>query len=104
MGPSGIHRMISDWEDKSATAICMMALCESANSPIQIFKGDIKGSIVSPRGDNKFGWDPCFQPDGYEQTFSEMDDSLKNQISHRFHSLKALREYLINLNTTRDEN
>jgi len=99
IGPNGIHRMIKDWSNKSATAICMMALCEGVEGPIRIFKGEIKGSIVEPRGDNQFGWDPCFQPEGYEQTFAEMDISVKNRISHRFNSLTSLREYLINLKT-----
>ena len=84
-------------EIKAATATCMMAFCESSDSPIHVFKGSIKGNIVPPRGDNKFGWDPCFQPVGYDQTFAEMDIAMKNQISHRYHSLNALREYLMSL-------
>ncbi|KAI2799658.1 hypothetical protein BLOT_011564 [Blomia tropicalis] len=97
LGPNGIHRMISDWTDKTATAICMIAYSEAAEKPIQVFKGICKGTIVKPRGDNQFGWDPCFQPDGFDQTFAEMDVKVKNEMSHRFNSLKALREYLIQL-------
>lgn len=97
VGPSGLHRMISDWPDKSATAICMMGLQERADGPVKIFKGTIKGSIVAPQGDNQFGWDPVFQPEGYQQTFAQMDVKVKNTISHRYQCLAALQEYLIGL-------
>ena len=40
------------------------------------------------------GWDPVFQPDGYDTTFAEMDKSVKNTFSHRFKALDALRTYL----------
>ena len=98
MGPRGLYRMLTDWPDnRGATAICMMALQEGADGPVQVFRGDIKGSIVSPRGDNQFGWDPVFQPEGHQLTFAEMDVAVKNGISHRSRCLAALREYLIGL-------
>lgn len=99
IGPQGIYRMIKDWNDKNATAICMIAFCEKADCPIQVFKGTVRGNIVQPKGNNLFGWDPCFRPEGYDQTFAEMDSSIKNKISHRFNALNSLREYLINWNT-----
>lgn len=40
-------------------------------------------------------WDPIFQPDGFEQTYAEMEKDLKNSISHRYRSLDLLREYLV---------
>ncbi|EDL80209.1 inosine triphosphatase (nucleoside triphosphate pyrophosphatase) (mapped), isoform CRA_c [Rattus norvegicus] len=46
-----------------------------------------------PRGSRDFGWDPCFQPDGYEQTYAEMPKAEKNTISHRFRALFKLQEY-----------
>jgi inosine/xanthosine triphosphate pyrophosphatase family protein len=41
-----------------------------------------------------FGWDPVFQPDGFDGTYAELDKDLKNTISHRYRSLKLVREYL----------
>ena len=35
---------------------------------VLIFKGITRGKIVEPRGDNKFGWDPVFEPDGHGKT------------------------------------
>ncbi|KAM5322244.1 inosine triphosphate pyrophosphatase-like [Glossophaga mutica] len=52
-----------------------------------------QGRIVVPRGCRDFGWDPCFQPDGYEQTYTEMPKAEKNAISHRFRALRELQEY-----------
>lgn len=42
---------------------------------------------MQPRGDNKFGWDPIFQPDGFDGTFAEMEAEVKNSISHRYRAL-----------------
>ena len=50
----------------------------------EVFKGIIAGSLVWPmRGENGHGYDPIFLPDGYNQTFGEMDRWEKNRISHR---------------------
>lgn len=49
-----------------------------------MFVGRTPGRIVAARGPAaSFGWDPIFLPDGFEQTFAEMDKSVKNTISHR---------------------
>lgn len=50
----------------------------------EVFEGRMDGRIVWPmRGDRGHGYDPIFQPDGYEETFGEMDRWEKNKISHR---------------------
>lgn len=50
----------------------------------EIFEGQVHGRVVWPmRGDNGFGFDPVFQPDGKEQTFGEMDPAEKHAMSHR---------------------
>ncbi len=47
------------------------------------FVGRTEGRVVPARGGGTFGWDPIFQPDGFDVTFAEMDKQLKNTISHR---------------------
>ncbi|MCR5197842.1 MAG: non-canonical purine NTP pyrophosphatase, partial [Prevotella sp.] len=42
-----------------------------------------------------FGYDPIFRPDGYEQTFADLGEEVKNQISHRARALKKLCDYLL---------
>lgn len=61
---------------------------------IKYFEGVIKGKIVHPRGETKFGWDPIFQPEGYDKTFAEMGIEEKNTISMRRLAMNKLDNYL----------
>lgn len=60
------------------------------------FHGDIYGQVVPPRGNKDFGWGPIFQPDGYTQTFGEMEREEKNAISMRAIAFGKFKEYLNN--------
>lgn len=56
----------------------------------EVFEGYVEGTLVWPiRGADGFGYDPMFQPDGYDQTFGEMDRWEKNKISHRARAIDA---------------
>ena len=58
-------------------------------------EGRCFGTIAeSPSGASGFGYDPVFVPDGYDQTFAEMGDELKNSISHRARAMQKLMEFL----------
>lgn len=55
----------------------------------EVFEGVMPGQLVWPiRGSHGFGYDPMFQPDGYDITCAQMDPAEKNQISHRGRALK----------------
>ena len=54
IGPQGLWKMVQNFSDHSAYAMCTFAYCEPGNSPI-LFKGITNGTIVPPRGDNNFG-------------------------------------------------
>ncbi|XP_038045422.1 inosine triphosphate pyrophosphatase-like [Patiria miniata] len=96
LGPSGLHRLLTGWEDKSAYALCTFAYSNgNPNDPVQTFIGKTHGTIVSPRGPPSFGWDPCFQPDGFSETYAEMESATKNSISHRGKALKMLAEHFL---------
>lgn len=59
------------------------------------FQGVIMGEItLRERGNNGFGYDPVFVPEGFHVTFAEMAPELKNKISHRAIAVKGLVEYL----------
>jgi XTP/dITP diphosphohydrolase len=59
------------------------------------FEGQVSGKITKElRGDEGFGYDPVFVPDGFEKTFAEMPADLKNQISHRANAINRLLEHL----------
>lgn len=58
----------------------------------EVFPGVMEGQVVWPmRGDQGHGYDPIFQPDGYDQTFGEMDRWEKNKISHRAKAVAKLK-------------
>jgi XTP/dITP diphosphohydrolase len=62
-----------------------------------IFEGKIEGKITeSFKGNNGFGYDPIFQPNGYEQCFAEMSLSEKTQISHRGIAVAKLAAFINN--------
>ncbi|KAM6163800.1 inosine triphosphate pyrophosphatase [Rhynchocyon petersi] len=97
--PEGLYQLLAGFEDKSAYALCTFALATGdPGEPVRLFRGRTSGQIVVPRGCRDFGWDPCFQPDGYEQTYAEMPKAEKNAISHRFRALRELQEYFSNSN------
>ena len=59
------------------------------------FEGIVEGQIqTAPRGAGGFGYDPIFQPDGYDRTFAEMSIDEKNTISHRARALTKMIAYL----------
>lgn len=60
-----------------------------------LFEGIVKGEIIrEKRGSSGFGYDPIFVPEGYEQTFAEMGNEIKNKISHRALAVNKLCEFL----------
>jgi XTP/dITP diphosphohydrolase len=60
-----------------------------------LFEGMVKGDItLMPSGDKGFGYDPVFRPEGYKETFAQMDLTKKNSISHRARAIQNLVEFL----------
>ena len=93
-GREGLYKMLVGFEDKSAYAQCIFAFCEGPDATPIVFVGRCTGTIVAPQGENAFGWDPIFMPDGHSETFAQMNMHVKNQISHRGNALKIVKEYL----------
>lgn len=68
------------------------------NNNLQTFTGICKGEITKTKhGDKGFGYDPIFKPNTFNQTFAEMDLSLKNSIGHRGKAVTKLVEFLKSL-------
>ena len=78
-------------DDRSAHFSCVLAL-KVPNEDIRCFEGRVDGKIIEQRrGNNGFGFDPVFVPDGFEKTFAEMSGEEKTKISHRG---RAVKEFL----------
>ena len=62
---------------------------------IHQFEGIVNGEIIRERrGGEGFGYDPIFQPEGYDKTFAELGMDIKNHISHRARAVAKLAEFL----------
>lgn len=96
LGLDGLYNLLAAYDDKSAHARCIFALCAGPGKPVHLFEGRTLGKIVPARGDNQFGWDPVFEPDeSGGLTYAEMPKEAKNIISHRYRALAKLTDWLV---------
>ena len=76
---------------RDAHFVCALAIAWPNDGQSESFEGRVDGKLVwPPRGDKGFGYDPMFVPEGYEQTFGEMDPDEKHAISHRARAFRKL--------------
>ena len=82
------------WHERSARFVCCAAFYVPGEEP-HIEEGEVPGHIaVSPFGENGFGYDPLFVPDGFDMTFAEMSVTEKHEISHRGRAFAKMRSWL----------
>ncbi|XP_027116741.1 inosine triphosphate pyrophosphatase isoform X2 [Coffea arabica] len=93
IGHEGLNNLLMAYEDKSAYALCIFSLALGPNMEPITFLGKTAGKIVPAKGPNDFGWDPVFQPDGYNETYAEMPKEEKNKISHRSKALSLVKSH-----------
>jgi len=87
---------MKDNPDKTAYFNCTMALVID-ETQAEVFEGIMEGVILPvPRGENGFGYDPVFVPNGYDKTVAELPAEEKNAISHRALALKKVADFLKN--------
>ncbi|MGO1370137.1 RdgB/HAM1 family non-canonical purine NTP pyrophosphatase [Senegalia sp. (in: firmicutes)] len=80
-----------DFNERNAEFRTVIAIVLE-DKTIKTLTGICKGKIALERkGDNDFGYDPLFIPDGYDKTFAELGPEIKDKISHRANALKLLR-------------
>ncbi|MBQ9088478.1 MAG: RdgB/HAM1 family non-canonical purine NTP pyrophosphatase [Lentisphaeria bacterium] len=84
--PERIAKLLSELDgcgNRRARFVCAISIAFNGEV-LETFEGTVEGNItLAPRGEGGFGYDPVFQPDGYDQTFGELPQEVKNQISHR---------------------
>ncbi len=75
------------------TVIALARSCEEAD--FTLFEGTVEGTIATaPRGDEGFGYDPVFVPEGHDKTFAQLGEAVKNSISHRARAAAKLARHL----------
>lgn len=85
-----INTLLGGTADRRATFVCALALAWP-DGHVEAFEGVVSGTLCwPPRGENGFGYDPFFVPDGHQVTFGEMDPDAKHAISHRADAFRQL--------------
>lgn len=85
-------------KSRKAHFSCVVSLA-FPDGKYELFEGRIDGTIADKKmlGEEGFGYDPLFIPDGYDISFAQMPKSEKNKISHRGRAMQKFKEYLVNL-------
>lgn len=87
-----LEKLAGEENRKACFRTCIALIYEGGT---HFFDGVVEGHIITEkRGDGGFGYDPLFVPDGYEKTFAEMGNEVKNNISHRAKAVEKLAEFL----------
>ena len=93
---NNMNKLLSNLENETnRKANFKTVICLNINGEQHLFTGIINGKIIKEKiGDNGFGYDPIFVPDGYTKTFAELTMEEKSSISHRGQAVKQLVEFL----------
>ena len=91
--PEGIIKLLANERNRKASVSTCIAYADETGT--FAFTGTIYGEISSVlKGENGFGYDPIFIPDGYSKTYAEMTSDEKNQISMRKIALLKFKEFM----------
>ncbi len=94
VGCEGMIKMLDPFDSRDAFALCVVAVHDGRE--IKIARGEVKGTIaLETRGENGFGWDSIFIPDGETRTYGEMQAEEKNAVSHRRRALENLKKQFL---------
>lgn len=95
---ANMNKLLQKMKDKeNRKAQFRTAIALILNGKEYLFEGIVRGSIITEkRGNSGFGYDPIFVPENYKETFAELGNDIKNQISHRAEAVKKLIEFLSN--------
>jgi XTP/dITP diphosphohydrolase len=82
-------------ENRTARFVCSIAIADPVGELVHSAEGICNGTIAQkPSGKGGFGYDPLFIPDGYENTFGELPEAVKQKISHRFRAFEQIIPFL----------
>ena len=82
-------------KNRTARFVCSMAIADAGGEIVHSAEGICDGRIAQkPHGTGGFGYDPLFIPDGFENTFGELSNDVKQKISHRFRAFEQIMPFL----------
>jgi len=90
LGVERVWELAKPLDDRRAAFRCVIAYADADG--VETFTGAVNGTVVAPRGEGGFGYDPIFEYDG--STFAEMTIEEKNAFSHRARALSKLADWL----------
>lgn len=93
LGSQGLYLICKKLKNNQAVARTIIGYAKDQNN-IRFFEGELKGEIVSPRGNNQFGWNDIFRPEGFTKTFAQMSQKEKVKISMRTLATLKLKNFL----------
>lgn len=86
-----VESEIGNNPNKKAKFVCALSIYWPESENIVTVEGKVEGNLVFPaRGEDGFGYDPIFIPNGYNKTFAEMPSDIKRDISHRADAFRQL--------------
>jgi XTP/dITP diphosphohydrolase len=92
-GPELMLSMLAAEKDRRASFKATIGYHDG--TLVRFFHGEVLGTIpTTVQGDDGWGFDPIFIPDGYDKTFAELGADIKNALSHRRRALEAFKKYL----------
>lgn len=88
--------------DRQAKFVCAMAVSDGSGRIIYSAEGICSGTIaLNASGTNGFGYDPIFVPDGFNETFGELPDEIKREISHRKRAIEQIIRFFMDFEAVR---
>lgn len=100
LGTEGIWNLVKNSKDKSAVGRTIVGYSSEnkksgiGNSEVVFFEESMEGEIVEPAGENGYGWDCLFVPNGYDKTLAEMNDEEKRGATMKTKVFLKLKEYI----------
>ena len=93
---ANMKKLLENMQDKeNRKAQFHTAICLIMDGETHLFEGIVKGEIIKEKkGGAGFGYDPIFVPEGYDLTFAELGNDIKNTISHRAKAVEKLCSFL----------
>ena len=93
---ANMRKLLAKMEGQSNRKACFRTVISLIIDSVEHqFEGKVEGRIATEKhGKEGFGYDPIFIPEGYDKSFAELGEEIKNQISHRARAVKKLAEHL----------